>query len=232
MKRFWKTAEASRDGEGWRVLLDGRGVKTAGGKPQIVPSKALAEAMVAEWAAQGEIVDPATFVLRDLADYALDVVASDPVNPARELLPYAETDTLSYRGDPDEALFARQEAVWEPILSGAEARWQVRFPRVSGVIAAPLPAETRDRMAAIIEGYDPFAIAALKMLTSLSASLVIALEALEPGADIEALWNAANLEEDWQAELWGLDSEAEERRRARFEAFGLAARFAGLARGE
>lgn len=230
MKRFWKAAEAGREEDGWRVLLDGRGVKTVGGKPQIVPSEALAEALAAEWAAQGEKVDPATFVLRDLADYALDVVAPDPANAARELLPYAETDTLSYRGDPEEPLFARQEAVWEPLLAGAEARWQVRFPRVSGIIASPLPDETRTRMAELLEAQDPFTIAALKMLTSLSASLVIALEAIEPGADTAALWNAANLEEDWQAELWGLDSEAEDRRQARFEAFQLAARFAALAR--
>lgn len=230
MKRFWKVAEAGRESDGWRVLLDGRGVRTVGGKPQVVPTDALAEALVAEWAAQDETVDPALFVLRDLADYALDVVAPDPAITVRELLPYAETDTLSYRGDLDEPLFARQEAVWEPLLAGAEARWQVRFPRVSGVMAKPLPPETRERMTAILEAHDPFAIAALKMLTSLSASLVIALEALEPDADIAALWNAANLEEDWQAELWGLDFEAEQRREARLEAFQLAARFAELAR--
>jgi len=162
VKRFWKVAEAGRESDGWRVLLDGRGVRTVGGKPQVVPTEALAEALVAEWAAQGETVDPALFVLRDLADYALDVVAPDPAIMVRELLPYAETDTLSYRGDLDEPLFARQEAVWEPLLAGAEARWQVRFPRVSGVMAKPLPPETRETLTAIIEAHDPFAIAALK----------------------------------------------------------------------
>jgi chaperone required for assembly of F1-ATPase len=230
MKRFWITAEAAREGEHWRVLLDGRGVKTAGGSPQSLPSQALAEAMAAEWAGQGETVDASAFVLRDLADFALDVVAPDPANAARELLPYAETDTLSYRGDPDEPLFVRQEAVWEPLLAGAEARWGVCFPRVSGIMASPLPPETRAKIAAILEAHDPFTIAALTMLASLAASLVIALEAIEPGADIEALWNAANLEEDWQAELWGHDAEAEARRTTRLEAFRLAARFAALAR--
>jgi chaperone required for assembly of F1-ATPase len=45
------------------------------------------------------------------------------------------------------------------------------------------------------------------------------------------LWNAANLEEDWQAELWGKDAEAEARRAKRFSDFEAAMRFARLARG-
>ncbi|PEQ13937.1 molecular chaperone [Novosphingobium sp. PC22D] len=232
MKRFWREARpVEHEGE-WQVALDGRGVKTQAGQPQRVPSAALARAMAGEWAAQGEQVDPTAFVLRDLADYALDVVAPDRNNAARALLTYAETDTLCYRGDEGDALHARQIDVWEPLLARAEARWDVRFPRVSGVIATPLSAETRERMAAVLEACDPFALAALTMLASLSASLVVALAALEPDADAEALWAAANLEEDWQAELWGRDAEAEAARATRLEAFRQAMRFAALARGE
>ena len=68
------------------------------------------------------------------------------------------------------------------------------------------------------------------VLASLAASLVIALAAIEPDADVALLWDAANLEEDWQAELWGKDAEAMERREKRAAAFAAAARFAGIAR--
>ncbi len=68
------------------------------------------------------------------------------------------------------------------------------------------------------------------MLTSLAASLVIGLAAIAPGADAGRLWSAANLEEDWQAELWGRDAEAESRRKTRFDAFSMAMRFAALAK--
>ncbi len=71
---------------------------------------------------------------------------------------------------------------------------------------------------------------ALTTLTTLAASLVIGLAALSGGADADTLWNAANLEEDWQAELWGKDHEAEARRARRLGAFGAAMRFARLAR--
>jgi chaperone required for assembly of F1-ATPase len=43
------------------------------------------------------------------------------------------------------------------------------------------------------------------------------------------LWNAASLEEDWQAEMWGRDAEAEARRERRGQAFLAAAGFAAAA---
>ena len=63
MKRFYKDVTvAPRDG-GYAVLLDGRAIRTqGGGKPQIVPSEALAQALAQEWADQGETIDPTRFV--------------------------------------------------------------------------------------------------------------------------------------------------------------------------
>ena len=74
-------------------------------------------------------------------------------------------------------------------------------------------------------------LAALETMTSLAASLTIGLSALEPDADPLALWQAASLEEEWQADLWGRDEEAEERRAKRTADFERAARFAKAARG-
>ena len=44
MKRFYKAVAVEPENSGWRVLLDGRGIKTASGKPQVVPTRALADA--------------------------------------------------------------------------------------------------------------------------------------------------------------------------------------------
>lgn len=229
MKRFYRDVAVGAAGAGFGVLLDGRAVKTVGGQPQVVPTRPLAEAMAAEWAGQGETIDPAGFVLRDLADFALDVVAPDPAATIAELLPYAQTDTLCYRADPDEPLAVRQRTVWEPLLARAEARLGVRFVRVAGVIHRPQPADTLAGLDAALKPLDPFTLAALRAATALAASLVIGLEAIRPGADPDALWAAANLEEDWQAELWGHDAEAAARRARRLQAFAAAVRFAEMA---
>lgn len=229
MKRFYKAATVDENDGGFGVLLDGRAVKTVSGRPQRVPTRALAEAMAAEWAGQGEEIDPRAFVLRDMADYAIDVVAPERARAVMELLPYAETDTLCYRAEPDEPLAVRQRAVWEPLLAAAENRLGVRFTRVAGVIHRPQPAEALNRLRAELETLDAFALAALRNTASLAASLTIGLAAIEPGADIDALWDAANLEEDWQAELWGKDAQAMELRARRHAAFTAAAHFARLA---
>lgn len=228
MKRFWKDTGTAPAAGGWQVTLDGRGVKTQGGRLQVVPTAALAEALAAEWAAQGDELEPASFVLRDLADYAIDVIAPDRAAAIAALMPYGETDTLCYRADPGDVLHRRQIEEWEPLLGAAEARWGVRFERISGVIHRPQPAATLERLRGLLAGADPFALAALRSLAGLAASLVIGLLALEPDQEPEALWNAANLEEDHQAELWGQDAEAAARRAKRRGDFLAAARFAQL----
>jgi chaperone required for assembly of F1-ATPase len=231
MKRFYREVTVGQAEGGWRVLLDGRGIKTAAGQPQLLPAEGLAAALAAEWASQGEEIDAAAFVLRDLADFAIDIAGPQRGATVAALLRYAETDTLCYRAEPDEPLHARQAEVWEPLLKTAEARWDVHFARVSGVIHHAQPAATLHRLAAVLEAQDPFALAALNTLASLAASLVVGLAALEPQADPAALWQAAELEEMWQAELWGQDAEAQARHARRFATFNAAMEFARLARG-
>jgi chaperone required for assembly of F1-ATPase len=230
MRRFWKEAGVAESGDRWCVSLDGRKVRTQGGNPQLLPNRATAEALAAEWAAQGEEIDPASFLLRDLADHAIDTIAADRAGTIETLLRYAETDTLCYRAEPEDALRARQEELWEPLVGEAEARWDVRFNRIDGIIPQPLPGPTLARLCKALDALDDFTLSALTTMASLAASLIVAMAALEEEADAQALWAAAELEEDWQAELWGRDWEAEERRARRFKAFEAAVGFARLAR--
>lgn len=230
MKRFYRDVSVEQADDGLQVTLDGRPLRTQGGAAQVVPSRALAEALAEEWRAQGEEIDPKSFVLRDLTDYAIDRIAPDRAVSAARLLPFAETDTLCYRANPDEPLFARQQELWEPLVQAAEARHGIRLERVSGIVHHQQPPETLARLRDLLEGVDSFTLAALETLASLAASLTVALAALEEGADPDALFAAANCEQDWQAELWGWDSAAEADRTLRLETFLHAARFARLAR--
>ena len=230
MKRFYMVVAAAEVDGGWQVTLDGRGVKSQGGMPQVVPSRALAEALAAEWDRQCEEIDPAAFIHRDMADFAIDVIGADRSGAITALLRFAEGDTLCYRADAGEPLHDRQIEVWEPLLKAAEARWDIHFERVAGIVHRPLPAATLKRLESVLLAKNDFDLAALVTLTSISASLVIGLAALEPEADIAALWQASELEADWQADLWGKDAEAEARQEHRFAGFAAAARFARLAK--
>ncbi|MBA4044499.1 MAG: molecular chaperone [Erythrobacter sp.] len=216
MRRFYKDVTLGEVPGGFQVLLDGRGVKTVGGAPQIAPTLALGEALAAEWRRQGDEIDPDSLPLRDMTDYAIDVVAADPATIADGMISYAETDTLCYRADPDEPLYVRQMEVWEPLLVRFEADHGVRLVRVSGIVHRPQPPETLAALRARLGTLDPFTLAGVETMTTLSASLVTALAALDAREDdARALWQAACLEEEWQAELWGREEEAEARRARR-----------------
>ena len=230
MKRFYQAVTTAADSDGWRVLLDGRAIRTPQGRAQVVPTAALADAMAQEWRAQGEEIDPATLKLSDMADYAIDIAGADRAALVSALIGYGETDTLCYRADPDEPLYRRQLEVWEPVLCAFETRENVRLERISGVLHRAQPAATLAHLRVRLDALDPFALAAVNTMAALSASLSVALSALEPNADLDHLWQAASLEELWQAELWGREEMAEERRARRAADFTAAAGFARLAR--
>lgn len=216
---------------GWQVTLDARALRTVGGAQQIVPSKALAEALAQEWDAQGEKIDPKSMPLRDMVDYAVDVVAADPAAVITSTLAYGDTDTLLYRADPDEAIYAQQIAVWEPIVARFEADRSVQMVRVSGIVHRPQSPETLDILRGELEALSPYELAATQAMASLAASLVIALSVKADKDDPEALWQAASLEEEWQADEWGRDEEAEERRAKRARDFLKSCEMLRLARG-
>lgn len=231
MKRFWKDVTVEERDGGWRVLLDGRPIKTQGGAAQIVPSKTLAEALAAEWADQGDEIDPRLFLFRDHVDFAIDMVGTDREAALAKLLSFVETDTLCYRADPDEPLHARQIEVWEPLLAHLENRFDVRFRRVSGVMHKPQPEETIEKLREHLAGVDDFTLAGMTAIASLSASLAVALLANDDATnDPMSLWRDANLEEEWQADLWGREQEAEARRARKGEEFSAAQVFVTLAR--
>ena len=230
MKRFWREIGVERTPLGWGVSLDGRRVRTQRGVPQLVPTRELAEALAEEWRVQSDPVDPAGFMLRDLADYAIDVVGPERSAAIDRILAYGKSDTLCYRAEPDEPLATRQREVWEPLLKSCEMAHGVRFVRAAGVVHRPQPEATLAALRARLDALCPFELAALQTLASIAASLVVGLAALEPRADAAALYAAANLEEDWQAGLWGWEPEAEARRARKLAEFSAAMRFAKLAR--
>jgi len=221
MKRFYKEAAAAPQPGGVAILLDGRPVKTPARASLAVPTEELAEAIVAEWNAQGEEIDPRTMPLTGLANAAIDRVAPDPRAFAAGLARYGESDLLCYRADAPQPLVERQAEAWDPLLAWARRRFDVDFETVAGIMHRPQPPATVDRLAGAVASREPFRLAALSPLVTISGSLVIALALAEGEIGLGEAWAAATLEEAWQAEKWGEDAlavAALEARRREFEA--------------
>jgi chaperone required for assembly of F1-ATPase len=228
VKRFYDKAAVVPSGEGLTIELDGRPVRTPARRALILPSVALAEAIAAEWQAQGDKVDPRSMPLTGLANAAIDQVAPDRGAFASDLALYAETDLLCYRADGPDELAAREEAAWEPLLAWARARYDIGFETTAGIVHRAQPPATVTRLAEAVAARDSFSLAALSPLVTIGGSLVIALALAEGAIDGDAAFNAAHLDEIWQAEKWGEDSLATQARDARRRDFNAAAGFLRL----
>jgi len=225
VKRFYT---ATTVGEGRLILLDGKKVKTPGRRDLALPSDALAEAVADEWNAQDAEIDPRAMRMTGLANAAIDRVAPDRAAFARGLAAYGESDLLYYRAEAPAPLVARQAECWDPILAWAQQRYDVVFELASGVIHMAQPPETLARLNAAVALRDPFALAGLSPLVTVSGSLLIALALAEGALPLGQAWAAATLDEQWQADKWGEDAEAAAALAARRRDFEAAARFLAL----
>ncbi|CAM8651064.1 hypothetical protein sphantq_01520 [Sphingobium sp. AntQ-1] len=230
MKRFYKDVTVVADDGGFAIQLDGRAVRTPARAPLALPTPALADAVAQEWRAQGETVDPALMPMTGLANAAIDHVAPKPAAFAEGIAQYAQTDLLCYRADGPEALVARQAAAWEPLLDWARARYDVTFAVTQGIIPVPQPPETLARLGAAVAACDAFTLVGLSTLVSLSGSLVCGLSIVEGGHDLDRVWQAAEIDEAWQVELWGEDALAAAAGARRTADFSMAGAFCAMSR--
>jgi chaperone required for assembly of F1-ATPase len=231
MKRFYEQAVADREDGGWAVRLDGRPVRTPSRAPLALPTQALGEAVAAEWAAQGEEIDPRTMPFTGFANAAIDQVAPDMAGFAAGVAAYGESDLLCYRAERPATLVARQAAMWDPLLDWARGRYDVAFRVTAGIVHVAQPPETVARLGAAVAAFDAFTLAGFSTLVTLSGSLVCGLAVVERFADAATIWDAAEIDEIWQAEQWGDDAQAAERRLLRAAEFQVAADCCALARG-
>lgn len=225
VKRFYTAASV---GEGRRILLDGKRVKTPGRRDLALPTDPLADAVADEWNAQDREIDPRSMPLTGLANAAIDRVAPEPDAFARGLAAYGESDLLYYRAEGPAPLVARQAERWDPILAWAQQRYDAVFELASGITHMPQPADTVARLNAALAARDPFALAGLSPLVTISGSLLIALALADGAIPINTAWDAATLDEQWQIEKWGEDKEAVAALANRRRDFEAASRFLSL----
>jgi chaperone required for assembly of F1-ATPase len=225
MKRFWR--EVAIDGDGV-VRLDDRPVRTPGRVPLALPNAALAAAVADEWRAVGDTIDPRAMPLTGLANAAIDRIAPDTAAFARGLAAYADSDLFYYRADQPPQLAARQAAAWDPLLDWARERYDVHFEPVAGIVHHAQPGATVQRLSDAVAARDAFALAPLSPLVTITGTLVGTLALAEGAIDADTLWNAAHVDEDWQAEHWGEDSLAIQARAHRRVEYDAAARFLSL----
>lgn len=207
--RFWTQANVRPAADGFAVHLDTRPLRTPSGAPLAVPVRALAAAVAAEWDALDDQVRPERLPLTRAANTAIDRVRGNHAAIVAAIAEYGGTDLLCYRAASPEGLVARQAAGWDPWLEWAAQKLAAPLVTIEGVMHRPQPEESLAALSAEVAARDAFALTALHELVTLSGSLVLGLAVADGALDPSEAWELSRIDERWQAEQWGIDSEAE-----------------------
>ena len=234
MKRFWDTATAEAAGQAWRVMLDGKPMRLPGGALLLLDNPALAHAIASEWqhagGTKGGEMSAADTPLTRMAGTAQERVAPNTKAVALELARYGETDLLCYRAENPDDLVQRQAAQWQPWLDWAAQRYSARLLVTAGIMHRPQPPEALAALAAAVAAHPSATLAALGLIVPATGSLILGLAVAEGALSAESATQAAQLDELYQAELWGVEWESEERRARIAADIALAARYLTLSR--
>jgi chaperone required for assembly of F1-ATPase len=221
-KRFYAGAGVAEAKNRFTVTLDGKPIKTPSGRQVIAPARSIAEAIAAEWNAQGDTIDPLTMPLTRFANSVIEGVVDKVEAVADDVAKYLGSDLLFYRAGHPEALVAREAAHWDPILFWAADALGAHFILAEGIVHARQPASAVAAARAALPP-DAWSIAALHVMTTLTGSALLALALFHGVIDQDQAWAAAHVEEDWNIEKWGVDEEVAARRAARLVDFKAAA---------
>ena len=235
MKRFWDNASVERTEHGHTILLDGKPMRLPTGAPLLVGPPRLAHAIAEEWqtaggAKGGEMSFNDTPLTR-LAGTALERIAPDPAPTVDAIARYGETDLLCYRAETPPKLVERQHQRWQPWLDWAALTHDAPLRTATGVGYVKQHHDSIAALRRAVAALDVHALAGLGIAVPALGSLVLGLALAAGEIDAATAHALGALDELFQAEQWGEDYEAVDRRTRILADIVLAARYIDLTRG-
>jgi chaperone required for assembly of F1-ATPase len=209
------------------LTKDGKPVLTPDKQPLAVPSRALAEAIAAEWQAHGKFA-AGKMPLTTLAQTAIDRIHAQMELIVESLLTYVDTDALVYHSSSSQKLTKTQEQQWNPVLDWSATILKAKWQTTSGVMPVDQSEALHSAIRTWLEGLSSMHMAAACMLAATFSSLALAMAVTENHITAEEAFRLSRLEEESQAEIWGRDLEADKRSAKMQEEILAAGRFLGL----
>lgn len=236
MKRFWDTASVQWTEKGHSILLDGKPMRLPGGTRLFIGPARLARAIAKEWQAAGggkggEMSFKNTPLTR-LAGTAMERIASDPATTVDGIARYGETDLLCYRAEAPQNLVHRQHQMWQPWLDWAALAHDAPLRVATGVAYIKQHHDSIAALRRAVAALDVDALAGLGIAVPALGSLVLGLALAAGEMDADTAYKLGALDELFQAEQWGEDYEAKDRRTSMLADIVLAARYIDLTRGD
>ncbi|MBU0859673.1 MAG: ATP12 chaperone family protein [Alphaproteobacteria bacterium] len=205
MKRFYKLVSTAAEAGGFAVLLDGKPVKTPGRVPLLAPTSALADAIMAEWAAQKEIIDPDSMPLTQILTTTIDRVIPMRDEISAQVLNYLDTDLVCYLAAGPEVVVAVQAEQWDPVRAWFMSRFGVSLLTTTALTALRQPQVAHDAVASVVMTLDDYRFSAFQLVVATTGSLVLALGFMDGAWGADKLFSAMHVEEDYKAALYNED---------------------------
>ncbi|MBC8269264.1 MAG: ATPase [Rhodospirillaceae bacterium] len=207
-KRFYKDASIATIEGGYTIHLDDKPVRTPLGQALLLPVLPLAEAVVSEWQAQDETINPASMPLCGYANTAIDRIGKEKAVVMANLLHFAETDLLCYQAKEPADLVTRQNEQWQPVLDWAAAALDVHLEVTSGVLPLTPSPEALQAIRDSLNKLDDMTFTAVASIAAATGSIILALAVSENHIGAEQAFELSLLDESFQKERWGEDAEA------------------------
>jgi chaperone required for assembly of F1-ATPase len=208
-KRFWKKVDVVSSEKNFCIKLDEKILKTPAKKEMLLPTKALAKKIAAEWGRQVDEIDPNAMPFTKSANAALDKVAQQFDEVSSLIGNYGDTDLLYYRADSPAELKMRQQSSWDPMIDWAEKNFEVKINCGTGILYIPQDRELVYKLSKEISELSSFQLTALYDIVSITGSLILGLATINGRLSAEDAFKLSRIDELWQIEQWGVDEEAQ-----------------------
>ncbi|MGB9151917.1 MAG: ATP12 family protein [Alphaproteobacteria bacterium] len=193
------------ESNGFTVYRDADALQTPKNLHVTVPTRTLAEAIVAECVGQGERLDLRQMPMTQMTLTALDITASHRGEVITGIVRYGENELVCLRATEPEDLVAEQNKAWQPYLDWCREKFKVELQTGHGITPVQQKPEALTELRAVVQTYDTFPLTGLSEAVGVSGSLVLGLALATKHADTAAVFQTAELDQLWQAKKWGID---------------------------
>lgn len=145
---------------------------------------------------------------QEISQYRQDII--------KRLMQYAGTDLLLFWGTNKDVM-ARQEKIWQPLLEWAKEEFHTKFVKTHQLDVPVQDKQTGIRFKLFLESLSDKELAAYYLAALNMRSVLLAAALVKGRINAREAFEAAYLEELYQAEVWGSDDEAEAKRQERLQ---------------
>lgn len=219
MKRFYSEVSCDKTEGGYRILLDGRSVKTPSKKELLAPTIKIAQAVIEEWQAQSDVINPQTMPLTQILNTKQDRIGKERKAIEAYVMKYIHSDLLCYRVDFPPELAQKQTQLWQPWLDWFEQKYGSALLITHELKALQQDQKIVQTVEAEMCALDDLKFTLFQLVVSLSGSIVMGLAFIHEIATPEEIFEVTFLEEHFKdgiynAEKYGQDPSQEKQQKS------------------